>query len=165
MENLEFLPVDETGSQNMAAIWSRNTGTEVRFRKGIWAAGVRAHRLHYQLQGKPDIVLPRSRFAIFVDGCFWHQFPNFFQMSKTGLDYWRPKIARNVARDAFVNQTLQREGRKVLRFWEHEIHHDLATCIQRVSDAIPNASADLHLATKTNRPGKYRVITLVQRRR
>jgi DNA mismatch endonuclease (patch repair protein) len=165
MENIEFLPVDETRSQHMAAIWSRDTATEVRFRKGIWAAGVRAHRRNGQLQEKPDIVFHLSRLAIFVNGYLWHQFPNCFQMPKTRLDYWRPKIARNVARDAFVNRTLRREGRKVLRFWEHEIHHDLATCIQRVSDAIPYASADLHLATKTNRPGKCRVITLVQRRR
>lgn len=142
MENLKSLPVDETRSKNMAAIRSQNTGIEIQLRKALWAAGIRGYRLHYQLPGKPDIVFLRSRFVIFVDGCFWHQCPKCFRMPKTRLDYWIPKIARNVARDAFINEILQREGWKVLRFWEHEIHHDLATCIQRVADAVPHVKAD-----------------------
>jgi DNA mismatch endonuclease (patch repair protein) len=153
MKNSKSLPVDETRSKNMAAIRSRNTGIEVRLRKALWASGIRGYRLHYQLPGKPDVVFPRSRLAIFVDGCFWHRCPKCFQMPKTRLDYWTPKIAHNVARDAFISQTLQSEGWKVLRFWEHEIHHDLATCIQRVSGAIPYVSASLHLATRKNTTG------------
>ncbi len=136
MENPTSLPVDAIRSKNMVAIRSQNTGIEVQLRKALWAAGMRGYRLHYQLPGKPDIVFSRSRLAIFVDGCFWHRCPKCFQMPKTRLDYWSPKIARNVARDAFVNQTLQSQGWKVLRFWEHEIHQDLPTCIKRVSDTI-----------------------------
>ncbi len=128
--------VDEKRSRNMAAIRSRNTSIEIRFRKALWASGIRGYRLHYLLPGKPDIVFTRKRLAIFIDGCFWHWCPQCFRMPKTHREYWEPKICRNVARDEDINQQLQQNGWTVIRFWEHEIKHDLTECVLRTVNRI-----------------------------
>lgn len=117
----------------MAAIRSRNTRIEVAVRQALWAAGVRGYRLHRDLPGHPDIVFPRCRLAVFVDGCFWHRCPNCFRVPKTRQEYWETKIARNVARDESVNTRLQEAGWTVLRIWEHEVNRELSRCVERIT--------------------------------
>lgn len=83
-------------------------------------------RLHRRdLPGRPDIVLPRHRALIFVHGCFWHQHDRAVCRFKkeqpvTRAEYWTPKLARNIARDAFNQARLQELGWRVLIVWECE---------------------------------------------
>lgn len=68
---------------------------------------------------RPDVVFPRARVAVFVDGCFWHRCPEHCQMPKANRDYWEPKLTRNVERDREADAALKSAGWTVLRFFEH----------------------------------------------
>jgi DNA mismatch endonuclease (patch repair protein) len=80
---------------------------------------------------RPDVVFTRARFAVFVDGCFWHCCPTHGNVPRANTAYWQPKLARNVARDLEVNAALSLEGWFVLRIWEHE---DIDAVARRVTD-------------------------------
>lgn len=69
---------------------------------------------------RPDIVFPKRRVAVFVDGCFWHSCPEHGQTPKTNATYWVAKLNRNKARDLADSHALQRDGWKVVRVWEHD---------------------------------------------
>jgi len=68
---------------------------------------------------KADIVFPRRRVAVFIDGCFWHSCPFHGSLPETNRDYWLPKLARNAERDSETTARLEAAGWRVLRFWEH----------------------------------------------
>jgi len=102
-----------------------NTAPEVLLRKALHAAGAR-FRLHRRLgQGcTPDIVLPRLRIAVFVDGCYWHSCPLHGRKTPfTGPNaaLWEEKMLRNQERDARSTRLAEEAGWTVLRVWEHEI--------------------------------------------
>jgi DNA mismatch endonuclease (patch repair protein) len=84
----------------------------LRFRKhaSIDAAGLRV---------RPDIVFPRRRLAVFVDGCFWHGCPDHGTQPRANGKYWSEKFSRNRERDQRVNGHLRNAGWEVLRIWEH----------------------------------------------
>ena len=81
-------------------------------------------RLHRQLLANSrrtvDIVFPRARTAIFLDGCFWHGCPKHRSWPKNNAEWWRRKIEANIARDRDTDRRLRRQGWKVVRIWEHE---------------------------------------------
>lgn len=109
-------------SAQMARIGARNTKPEMRVRRALHSAGLR-YRLHTQgLPGKPDIVFPRARVALFVHGCFWHQHPDpackLARMPKSRLEFWRPKLEGNRARDEKVRAKLEELGWMVIEVWE-----------------------------------------------
>jgi DNA mismatch endonuclease (patch repair protein) len=111
-------------SRNMASIRSKGMKPELAVRKAAHALGFR-FRLHRKdLPGKPDLVFPKYRAVIFVHGCFWHQHPEPRCLDgrppKSNLDYWRPKLARNVERDAASKAMLQEQGWRTLVIWECE---------------------------------------------
>ena len=108
-------------SYNMSMIRAKNTKPEIRLRKAISLAGIRGYRLHYKLPGKPDIVFPSRRIAVFVDGCFWHKCPKCFIIPQTHKSFWKKKIETNVSRDKEVNLLLKKSGWRVFRFWEHTL--------------------------------------------
>jgi len=115
----------------MSRIRGRDTGPESRFRKALWALGVR-YRIRNRLPGRPDLVIPRARIAIFVDGCFWHHCPKHFVMPRTNRNFWRQKIGANRERDRNVNRKLRCDGWKVVRIWEHDIEKNLMRSCTRV---------------------------------
>ncbi len=110
-------------SYNMSMIRSRNTQPEINLRKMLSASGLRGYRLHYKLLGKPDIVFPKRKIAIFIDGCFWHKCHECFIKPETNRKFWSKKIDSNVKRDKIVNAELKTKGWKVIRIWEHEIEN------------------------------------------
>ena len=118
-------------SHCMSRIRGRDTKPELTLRKMLWKRGLR-YRIHHGLPGRPDIVFPSSRIAIFVDGCFWHRCPQHWQAPKNNADFWERKIAQNQARDAQVNQELAAAGWRVLRIWEHEVR----TSAERTAESI-----------------------------
>lgn len=122
-------------SHIMSRIRSKDTKAEVLLRKTLWHLGFRYRKNWQRLPGTPDIALTRQKIAIFVDGDFWHA-RNYRKHPGDGIashkKYWRQKLARNVERDKEVNDALTQEGWLVLRFWESEIHKNLAGCLEIV---------------------------------
>ena len=109
----------QTRSRMMSGIRAKNTRPELAIRRGLHAKGFR-FRLHAgNVPGKPDLVLPRYRAAIFVNGCFWHNHDcHLFKMPSTRAEFWRSKIAKNVQRDRKVEGLLDEAGWRSLRIWE-----------------------------------------------
>ena len=109
-----------TRSRMMAGIHGRNTKPEVVLRKALHAKGFR-YRLHVKgLKGRPDIVMPGRRIAIFVHGCFWHRHPGCFWCSipSSNIEFWQDKFAANVSRDIAAKDTLISNGWRVATVWE-----------------------------------------------
>jgi len=104
----------------MSRIRGKNTVPELVLRRAISSSGLKGYRLHYKLPGKPDIVFPQRRIAVFIDGCFWHKCPKCFTEPKTNRRFWMRKIASNAKRDRLINIELRRNGWRVLRVWEHD---------------------------------------------
>ena len=107
-------------SWNMSRIRSRDTNPELAVRRSLHRLGYR-YRLHRNdLPGKPDIVLPKHRIAIFVHGCFWHQHTGCIDCSnpKTNIKYWGPKLLANLQRDRKNRRTLRRLGWTAIVIWE-----------------------------------------------
>ena len=119
----------------MSQIRGRNTKPELLLRKALWANGLR-YRIKNRLPGRPDIIFPGSRIAIFVDGCFWHGCPEHYQRPQNNKEFWRKKLEYTQARDQEVNQELKAMEWTVLRFWEHEVKKDIEGCLDKVFDAI-----------------------------
>ena len=111
----------EQRSYNMSMIKAKNTRPEIVLRKLLSSHGIRGYRIHYKLTGKPDIVFPKKKIAVFIDGCFWHKCHECFVKPETNRGFWNKKIDSNVKRDRIVNLELKEKGWKVIRIWEHEI--------------------------------------------
>ena len=91
------------------------------------------YRVCVRLPGRPDIVFPRQKLVVFVDGCFWHGCPLHYVRPKSNTSYWSPKIEANAARDRRQEAVLEGEGWHVLRLWEHEIEADPEGCARQVA--------------------------------
>lgn len=109
-------------SKNMSHIRSANTKPEESVRKFLFSKGFRYRKNVRSLPGCPDIVLPKYRTVIFVNGCFWHKHdcPRFVWPS-SNEEYWRSKINRNVERDLLNQSELRAGGWNVLVVWECEL--------------------------------------------
>ena len=119
----------EARSRNMSHIPSKNTKPEETVRKYLFAKGFRYRKNVSKLPGKPDIVLPKYKTVIFVNGCFWHghQGCKYFVPPKTNTDFWNAKFKYNQERDERNYQKLRDMGWRVLIVWECEIRHGNAT--------------------------------------
>lgn len=112
----------EVRSRNMSRIRSTDNKPEEIARKFLFAQGFRYRKNDKKLPGKPDIVLPKYRTVIFVNGCFWlkHDCQRFVWPS-SNQDYWRPKILGNVERDKKNADQLRGQGWNVIVVWECEL--------------------------------------------
>ena len=112
----------EVRSMNMSHIRSKNSKPEELVRKYLFSKGFRYRKNVKALPGCPDIVLPKYKTVIFVNGCFSHKHhcPRFVWPS-SNEEYWRPKIMGNVERDKRNADELQKLGWKVLVVWECEL--------------------------------------------
>ena len=106
----------------MSHIRSTNSKPEEIVRKYLFSEGFRYRKNVKKLPGCPDIVLPKYKTVIFVNGCFWHKHdcPRFVWPS-SNQDYWRPKILRNIERDNQSRKELETLGWKVITVWECEL--------------------------------------------
>ncbi|MFB9462007.1 very short patch repair endonuclease [Streptomyces cinereospinus] len=126
---------------------SRDTAPEIAVRRLLYAAGLR-YRVNVPVPGMPrrtiDIVFPKAKIAIFLDGCFWHGCPQHATQPKANAEWWRTKLDKNMTRDRETTAHLEAEGWIVLRFWEHESPENVALSVVRArhaaaGDAPPNA--------------------------
>lgn len=112
----------EVRSKNMSHIRSTNSKPEEIVRKYLFCKGFRYRKNVRTLPGCPDIVLPKYNTVIFVNGCFWHKHDcGRFVWPASNIEYWIPKINRNIERDAENYKKLTRMGWKVLIIWECEL--------------------------------------------
>ena len=113
----------QTRSYNMSRIKGRDTKPEDYVRKSLFAHGYRYRKNDKRLPGTPDIVLPKYKTVIFVNGCFWHKHEGcrYFVWPKNNADFWREKINRNVQRDRNVIASLEKLGWRIIVIWECEL--------------------------------------------
>ena len=119
----------------MSQIRSRGMKPELAVRSMVHRLGYR-FRLHRRdLPGAPDLVLPRHRAVIFVNGCFWHWHPDpgcpIAGLPKSNLQYWKPKLTRTRVRDREHIASLVADGWAVLTIWECELRSPIDV-IQRI---------------------------------
>lgn len=102
---------------------SRDTSPELQVRRYLHGVGLR-YRIHTRpikdWNRRADIVFPKAKIALLVNGCFWHGCPKHYKEPKTNSSYWSQKIARNVERDAETLKRFKSEGWMVIVLWEHE---------------------------------------------
>ena len=107
---------------NMSNIKSADTKPEEFVRKYLFANGFRFRKNDSRYAGRPDIVLPKYKTVIFINGCFWHMHNcSRGRMPLSNQDYWIPKIHRNIERDKNNITKLEAMGWKVIIIWECEL--------------------------------------------
>jgi DNA mismatch endonuclease (patch repair protein) len=84
------------------------------------------------LNRRADIVFPKERLAVFVDGCFWHGCQAHYQAPAANFAYWRAKVEANARRDRQTDRLLRRSGWSVVRIWEHSDLDRAATRVERL---------------------------------
>jgi DNA mismatch endonuclease (patch repair protein) len=133
----------EKRSWTMAQVKGRDTDPEKIMRSLLHHMGYRFRLQRADLPGKPDIVLPKFKTALFVHGCFWHRHPGCKRATTptTNTDYWDNKFARTVARDAKNQRELAALDWHVLIVWECELK-DLTTLQARLFDSFNTLSCD-----------------------
>lgn len=116
----------------------RRTGTapELALRRELHRRGLRYFVDRAPIRGqrrRADVVFPRRKLAVYVDGCFWHRCPQHATNPKNNAEWWAAKLAGNVTRDRMTDETLRAAGWQVVRIWEHE---NAATAADRVQAAL-----------------------------
>jgi DNA mismatch endonuclease (patch repair protein) len=119
-----------------------NKSTELRLIKLFRCNRIRGWRRGVRLTGKPDFVFPRSRVAIFVDGCFWHGCPAHGSTPRNNRSFWKHKLTQNAIRDRRTNRSLRSRGWRVMRIWQHELsRRNEQNIARRVQAAVTGAGA------------------------
>ncbi|MFD7508586.1 very short patch repair endonuclease [Streptomyces sp. NPDC059853] len=137
----EKVPPDSwASSPETRAVMKANKGRDTKPERLLRSA---LHRrgLRFRVETKPlpqsrgtvDVLFPKARVAVFVDGCFWHGCPEHHRPSTKRSEFWTEKIKDNRARDIEMNAALRAEGWEVVRVWEHE---DPQVAADRVTEAI-----------------------------
>ena len=107
----------------MSRIKGKNTKPEELVRKYLFSQGFRYRKNDKRLPGSPDIVLPKYKTVIFVNGCFWHGHEGckYFVWPKNNAEFWKAKILQNIERDKRDFERLENAGWKVIVVWECQL--------------------------------------------
>lgn len=110
-------------SSRMSRTKSKNSrSTEKRLRALLVRSGFRGWKMHERnILGSPDFAFAASKIAVFVDGCYWHGCSKCGKLQGKLSRYWINKIQKNIVRDKYVSETLERSGWFVVRIWEHDL--------------------------------------------
>ncbi|MEE1297007.1 MAG: very short patch repair endonuclease [Bifidobacterium sp.] len=110
-------------SRIMAAIHGKDTSIERMVRRYLFARGFRFRKNDKRYPGRPDVVLPKWRTVVFVNGCFWHAHEGCdkFRLPKSNVEFWTGKLDRNRERDRRQHQQLRDDGWRVIDVWECEL--------------------------------------------
>lgn len=137
-------PVSEASSRTKRANAAADTGPERMLRRQLWKKGLRFRKNVRTLPGKPDIVFPGTRIAVFCDGDFWHG--KDWDLRKRRLirgangSYWVAKIESNIARDHRRTDELRRLGWDVVRVWESEIRQECEAVAKRIAKFVKRSA-------------------------
>ena len=112
----------------------RDTAAELAVRRAVWRLGLRYRIDTAPVRGRrrADLVFPRAKVAVYVDGCFWHRCPIHGTTPKANRDWWVTKLDANTARDRDTDARLDEAGWAVVRVWEHEDADEAARRIEAV---------------------------------
>ncbi|OQM79194.1 very short patch repair endonuclease [Rhodococcus sp. 66b] len=127
---------DPATSARMSAQRRRDTKPEIALRRELHRRGLRYFVDRTPVKGvrrRADLVFPRRKVAVFVDGCFWHSCPQHATFPKNNAQWWTDKLAANVVRDRDTDARLAEQGWTVIRIWEHE---DPLVAAERVQKAL-----------------------------
>ena len=133
-------PSSVEARNRMRANRSRDTKPEKEIRSLLHRRGLRFRVDVSPIPGvrrRADIVFPRARVAVFVDGCFWHGCPQHATWPKANAEFWREKIETNRRRDEDTNRKFAEAGWVVVRVWEHEDAESAAQRIEQLVDQRP----------------------------
>ncbi|WP_064442992.1 very short patch repair endonuclease [Rhodococcus sp. YH3-3] len=125
---------DPATSARMSAQRRRDTKPEIALRRELHRRGLRYFVDRAPVKGvrrRADLVFPRRKVAVFVDGCFWHSCPQHATFPKNNAQWWTDKLAANVVRDRDTDARLAEQGWTVIRIWEHEDPLVAAECVQK----------------------------------
>jgi DNA mismatch endonuclease (patch repair protein) len=129
-------------SRNMSKIKSKNTSLEITVRKYLYKKGFR-YRIHYNITGRPDIVFPKKKLAIFINGCFWHMHEcSLGKIPSTRTEFWKAKLERNRERDLTVIEKLHGENWEVITIWECFLKNDQETELIKLEQNICKLSLE-----------------------
>lgn len=128
----------EKRSYNMSCIHAKGTKPEEIVRKYLFSKGFRYRKNDPRLPGKPDIVLPKYKTAIFVNGCFWHRYEGckYFVWPKNYAEFWHKKIMSNVERDNRNYSELKEKGWAVVVIWECELKNMRSETLSSVVESL-----------------------------
>src|SRR5262245_44863446 len=129
-------PSSDAVSQRMARTGQRDTAAELRLRTELHGRGFRYRVDVAPIKGmrrRADVVFPKRRVAVFVDGCFWHGCPEHGTWPKHNSEWWREKIEANIRRDRDTDARLADAAWSVIRVWEHD---DARTAAECIADAV-----------------------------
>ncbi len=125
----------------MSRIRSSGTTLELKVRRYLFANGYR-YRLHSTLNGKPDLVFPKERIAVFVNGCFWHMHDcNLSRIPSSRKEFWEKKLTRNKKRDYEVECSLRELGWKTVQIWECEINKNIEDATSNLLDLLARSKS------------------------
>jgi DNA mismatch endonuclease (patch repair protein) len=132
------IPMKESTSWLMSTIKDKNTKPELALRKSLWNNGIRGYRLHWnKVPGRPDIVFPGKKVAIFVNGCFWHRCSLCNpRMPKSNTEFWKNKFDKNIERDKRKFEQLKRLGWIVINIWECQINSATNKCLEAIKSKL-----------------------------
>lgn len=137
-----FRPVSEAASRSKSKLRRTDTKPELLLRRKLWSEGLRYRKNFNKLPGKPDIIFPKQKIAVFCDGDFWHGRNWTIRRAKLAAGanaaYWVAKIESNIARDVRVNHQLQELGWTVLRFWEGDLISDISSAVSAIKRHLGN---------------------------
>ena len=110
----------EERHRNMSAIKSRDTKPEIYFRRQLFHRGYRYRICPSEVDGHPDMWLPRYMTAIFINGCFWHAHEGcrYFRIPESNREFWEDKFRKNRSRDSRITKGLLDSGKRVIVVWE-----------------------------------------------
>ncbi len=125
--------------KSMRSNRGKGTGPELTLRRALWASGLRGYRVNVaKLPGKPDILFPRAKVAVFVHGCFWHgcEKCSHFTYPKANAKFWREKINRTRERDKENESRLRALGYSVQTIRECELSESVSVAVERIRSAL-----------------------------
>ena len=125
-------------SWNMSRIKGKDTKIEISVRKYLFAKGFRFRKNDKRYPGKPDVVLPKYKTVIFVNGCFWHRHPGCKDATipKTRTEFWLEKLNKNVANDEKNIKLLTDDGWSVIVLWECELEKNFEETMEKTIKSI-----------------------------
>lgn len=125
----------EQRSYTMSRIKSRGTALEVVVMRALRQRGLRFSKHVSTLPGRPDVVFPRERLAVFINGDFWHGY-RFPTWRRTLSPFWQIKIAANRDRDKRNISLLRRRSWTVIKIWQHDVRENPTRAIDRVTEVL-----------------------------
>jgi DNA mismatch endonuclease (patch repair protein) len=135
----------EIRSYNMSRIRAKNNRFEEIVRKYLFSCGLRYRKNDKRYPGKPDILLPKYKVVVFINGCFWHMHDGCEQavLPQSNAEYWMPKLQANRERDKTNRLYLEQSGWRVITVWECELKKGLSQqTLKRLYEEITHNSGE-----------------------